>query len=109
MSQVSGINISKHKNPQYPYNKLTNTILYRQTFDWKIMNVNQCSPKQIYDYFKWPNSSACEISQDFGGLMLGPPTSMIDGQKAVCFDPPVRPPPGDCLVYSFGVGGDWSF
>jgi len=42
--------------------------------------------------------------------MIKPPTSMIDGQKAVCLDPAVRPPvDGRCLVYSFGINNEWSF
>ena len=82
----------------------------QQVIDWKTMDVNQLTAKQMYDYFKWPNASACEISQDFGGLMLGPPTSMIDGQKAICLDPAARPPTnGKCLVYSFGISNDWTF
>jgi hypothetical protein len=32
-----------------------------------------------------------------------------DGGYDVCVSPPFRPQPGHCLVYSFGVSGDWSF
>lgn len=33
----------------------------------------------------------------------------IDGQKSVCLDPGLAPPPGICVVYSFGLSDDWSF
>ena len=45
----------------------------------------------------------------------------VDGQKAVCLDPTIRPekasggwPPvtdkeSECLVYSFGINNDWTF
>ena len=37
------------------------------------------------------------------------PSGLDDGQKAVCLDPQVRPPPGDCIIYSFGISNEWSF
>ena len=68
------------------------------------------NPKQVLDYFLWTNRSSCQIVEGFGGRMLRPPTSMIDGQKAVCLDPAARPQTnGNCLVYSFGINNDWSF
>ena len=62
--------------------------------------------QQLFDFFTWSNSTSCRLSHDFGGKigLLG-----IDGQKAVCMDPQVRPKPGDCIVYSFGIKDDWTF
>ena len=76
---------------------------------WKTIDVNTLSPKQIIDYLMWTNRSACQIAQDFGGQMLGRPTAMIDGQKAICLDPAVRPDSYRCIVYSFGINNDFSF
>lgn len=33
----------------------------------------------------------------------------ILGQQAVCLDPGLAPPPGRCVVYSFGLSDDRSF
>nr|XP_027220579.1 methyltransferase-like protein 24 [Penaeus vannamei] len=33
----------------------------------------------------------------------------LDGDKKLCLDPIVRPTPNNCLVYSFGIGYDFSF
>ena len=77
---------------------------------WKTIDVTQISPQEIVDYFMWTNRSSCRIAQDFGGVMLYPPNPMIDGSKAICLDPPARPPiDGNCVVYSFGINHDWSF
>lgn len=64
--------------------------------------------RQMLDYLHWSNSSSCRLSQDYGGVQLGI-LRVIDGQKAVCLDPEVRPIPGHCIVYSFGIDTDWSF
>ena len=71
-------------------------------------NRKKLNAQEIIDYIYWTNGSSCQLAHDFGGVMMRKPSG-FDGQKAVCLDPPVRPPPGDCLVYSFGIGGDWSF
>lgn len=33
----------------------------------------------------------------------------IDGDKMMCLDTTWRPPQSACLVYSFGINGEWSF
>ncbi|XP_037787694.1 methyltransferase-like protein 24 [Penaeus monodon] len=35
--------------------------------------------------------------------------NIVDGDKAVCLSSRYSITPGDCLVYSFGIAGDWSF
>ena len=74
-----------------------------------LLTVNTLSPQQIIDYFMWTNRSACEFPQEFGGKMLNPPWASVDGSKAVCLDPAVRPNSYKCIVYSFGIFNDWSF
>ncbi len=63
---------------------------------------------QLIDYFMWTNSSSCQLTHDFGGIMMENPSG-LDGQKAVCIDPMVAPEPNKCLVYSFGIKNEWSF
>ena len=76
--------------------------------DWTKMNVNILTAKQIVDYFYWTNSQSCKLAHDFGGRMMKDPSG-FDGQKSICLDQLVRPQPGDCIVYSFGINNEWSF
>lgn len=34
---------------------------------------------------------------------------VLDGNKWLCIDKKYKVSPAKCLVYSFGIGGDWSF
>ena len=82
--------------------------LNRSSIDWKTVNVDRLRPQEIIDYFYWTNRSSCKLVHDFGGFMMRSPSG-LDGQKAVCLDPGVRPPAGNCVVYSFGINNEWSF
>ncbi len=57
------------------------------------------------------DESACTVVKSIGGKWG--PCHTIDAEKEVCFDPELelaaRGASGDCLVYSFGIGKDWSF
>ena len=80
------------------------------SINWKTVNVDKLQPKQIIEYFNWSNRSSCQLIHDFGGFMLKRNgISGFDGQKAICLDAPVRPPEGNCIVYSFGINNEWSF
>lgn len=74
--------------------------------DWTVYKPETLNLSQIIDYVEWTNSSSCRLTHDFGGHIhdIG-----MDGQKAVCMDPEVRPTSGHCLVYSFGISHEWSF
>ena len=75
--------------------------------------------EDIIKYLAWTNSTACSLTHDFGGNVVF--TVGLDGQKAVCLDPLVRPERSsggwpvvttkftECLVYSFGINNDWTF
>lgn len=77
--------------------------------DWRTVNVDEMSPEDMMNYFLWPNRTSCRLAHDFGGHMKSKPSG-LDGQKAVCLNPvQVAPPPGECLVYSFGINNEWSF
>ena len=84
------------------------TIRQMEIEYWRTIDVNRMTPQQIIDYFHWSNGSSCKLTHDFGGFLRIQPEG-FDGQKALCLDPEVRPEPEKCLVYSFGIGNDFSF
>ena len=68
------------------------------------------SIQDLYQYFHWSNSSACEFAVDFGFQIINwNGISAPDGHKAVCLDSSVAPVYGKCLVYSFGIKNQWAF
>ena len=78
--------------------------------DWKGKSVAEMSDEEVRQYLHWPNSSACYVTNDFGGQIVRFNGRVaIDGQKTVCMDDAVVPRPGKCLVYSFGINNEWSF
>ena len=86
---------------------------------WNEISVETMTPEQIIDYFKWSNRAACEVTHYFGGLVQSWPRKQsdgkyimytgVDGQYPVCLDKAVKPVTQQCIVYSFGIHGDWSF
>ena len=77
--------------------------------DWRMVKTENMTPVQMLDYFLWTNRSSCRLAHDFGGHMMKKPSG-YDGQKSVCIKPvEVAPPAGECLVYSVGINGEWSF
>ena len=64
-------------------------------------DVNNMTTQEMVDYIRFTNASSCKLERDFGGN--------VDGNKSVCLDPEVRPEPGNCIVYSFGVHHEWTF
>lgn len=52
----------------------------------------------------------CPEKRFFGGMERQVNSvNIVDGDKAVCLSSRYSITPGDCLVYSFGIAGDWSF
>ena len=72
------------------------------------LDANRMTGREMLNYFHWRNSSSCRLSHDYRGKQVDI-LHVIDGQKAVCMDGEVRPVPGHCVVYSFGINDDWSF
>lgn len=96
-----------------PRSSFCDVLTLREDVD--AINVGTMSLSDILQYFQWPNSSSCALAQHFGGSIVSSKqdnTTLkgMGGQKAVCLHPPQLAPPVDrCLVYSFGVNGEWSF
>ncbi|XP_068241183.1 uncharacterized protein [Palaemon carinicauda] len=59
----------------------------------------------LNQYLTQPTTSCKRLARIGGRSCLG----AYDGTKLVCMDNDVRPRPTNCLVYSFGVGNDFSF
>ena len=95
---------------------------------WNSIRVETMTSRQIIGYLNWSNRSACQIVHYFGGyLPVRKDPKGKDGQYPVCLDAEVRPPSALtrfssktlekkikldsnwCLVYSFGINGDWTF
>ncbi|KAG7160977.1 Methyltransferase-like protein 24-like 3 [Homarus americanus] len=68
------------------------------------------SPRRLQQLLESP-TTFCRRLTNLGGKIRCKDchTCVIDGNKYICFDPDVRPVPGNCLVYSFGVGNEMSF
>lgn len=77
---------------------------------WMDLKTKEMSAEQLIDYFGWPNSTSCQLGHYVGGVWIGWSPRGIAGQKLVCILPnSLAPPPGSCIVYSFGIFYDWSF
>ncbi|KAK7068720.1 hypothetical protein SK128_010642 [Halocaridina rubra] len=84
-------------------------------------NITYAEIKDDKDYPEWNPShlvellesttTICRRLKNIGGELKCKDcqTCKIDGNKYVCFDDDVRPIPKNCLIYSFGVGGDTSW
>jgi len=81
-------------------NQIERKIDWSKPFDPELL-----TGEQILGYFHWTNASSCRLVNYFGGSVN---VISIDGQKAVCFDPELKPM-CPCLVYSFGINKEWSF
>ena len=75
--------------------------------DWVVRQVHDLRLPEIIDYLEWTNRSSCRLAHDFGGNVW--PKIGLDGQKTICMDPEIKPEDDQCLVYSFGISGEWSF
>ncbi|KAK3888326.1 hypothetical protein Pcinc_007616 [Petrolisthes cinctipes] len=65
-----------------------------------------------FDYGKNTKRYACANKTQLGGIMVSYRQSIrpfLDGDKWICYEPSLAPDPKDCLVYSFGIGNEWSF
>ena len=63
----------------------------------------------FYEVMNFPLQAVCTASKFFGGIWISA-YGCIDGNKFVCLDnfyEDVKR--GKCLIYTFGVAGDWSF
>ena len=64
---------------------------------------------QFYGIFSMPLQSVCTVGKFFGGNWMGG-CGALDGNKYVCLDQLYEDvQTGNCLIYSFGIAGDWTF
>jgi hypothetical protein len=87
-------------------NYVTNTTIVT----WNYKAVESMSAKDVFRYLHWTNGTSCLFAVDFGFYVWnGEGVAAPDGHKAICLDQPISPVYGNCLVYSFGIGNQWSF
>ncbi|XP_045118049.1 uncharacterized protein LOC123508393 [Portunus trituberculatus] len=72
-----------------------------------------CPLQDLHDltnFFEYIYTSIvpCDYKMMLGGRLLGK-SSKMDGDKWVCMDKQFNISPRNCLIFSFGVGADWSF
>jgi hypothetical protein len=97
-----------HSDFSLAYNQMKKLIQVPE--DFTLIQVDEMSDDQLFRYLRWPNSSTCQLTYDFGGkIQVGAAGKGIDGQKTVCMDLGVAPVTKNCLVYSFGINNEWSF
>lgn len=86
-------------NPNVTYAEIKDDTEYP---DW--------DPGHLQKLLESPTTRCRHLTNLGGGISCkNCHTCQRDGNKYICFDEDVRPVPGDCLIYSFGVGGDTSW
>ncbi|XP_045609433.1 uncharacterized protein [Procambarus clarkii] len=95
-------------NPKLPLSPSTPKVDYPEGQD--DTEDPQWTPRRLQQLLEEPTTT-CRRLTNLGGSILCEDcqTCLMDGNKYICFDPDVSPVPGDCLVYSFGVGGEMSW
>lgn len=72
-------------------------------------NASQLNKEQIKVLLEKKMLSSCKEIKPFGGAFV-PYCREIDGHKSMCVEKLLEDiEKNRCLIYSFGVGGDWSF
>lgn len=79
----------------------------------KLLNQNSSTLAEARDHFynimNMPLQSVCSVGKFFGGNWLSQ-CGAFDGNKYVCLDKVYSDVlNGNCLIYSFGIAGDWTF
>ncbi|XP_063852853.1 probable methyltransferase-like protein 24 isoform X2 [Scylla paramamosain] len=78
--------------------------------DWgeKVCSLQQLSDLNDFYEYIYTSRVPCDFKMMLGGRLYHK-TSKIDGDKWVCMDKQFNISPKKCLVFSFGIGADWSF
>ncbi|XP_046451527.1 uncharacterized protein LOC124199654 [Daphnia pulex] len=77
---------------------------------WNYKAAESMSAEEVFRYLHWTNGTSCLFAVDFGFFVWnGEGVAAPDGHKAICLDQSISPVYGNCLVYSFGIGNQWSF
>lgn len=80
---------------------------------WTTIDLDSMSSEELFKYMSWKEPEACSwiagVGGKFVGLHLDNTTAVLDGEKSMCMDDKIAPIRGKCLIYSFGIGNNWSF
>jgi hypothetical protein len=79
----------------------------------KLINKSYNTTSEVRQHFyaiaNMPLQSVCTVGKFFGGQWLSS-CGGFDGNKYVCLDHFYKDVKnGNCLIYSFGIAGDWTF
>ncbi|XP_045105027.1 methyltransferase-like protein 24 [Portunus trituberculatus] len=78
--------------------------------DWgkKVCSLQQLDDLDDFYEYIYTSRVPCDWKMMLGGRLYHK-TSKIDGDKWVCLDKQFNISPRRCLIFSFGIGADWSF
>lgn len=63
----------------------TDNLFLSSSYWDALLDSKSLTGNQLLHYVMWTNSSSCQLSHDFGGVLYLNPSG-IEGQKAVCID-----------------------
>lgn len=79
-----------------------------EDWDKKECSLQQLSDLNVFYEYIYTPGVPCEFKMMLGGHLAGN-SSKLDGDKWVCMDNKFHISPRKCLIFSFGIGHDWSF